>query len=236
MSIPSASHSSTRATARESRKSPWRRARAAQTTQRWFGVWIPPTIRASPAFRANRSRSETAWAGTAGGVRRITESDTHTGSSAKAVSGGEWKLVVCRSTVPSACWSERSARAARASRAPISGDPWNRDPGDARAATKAGTRPAVPPAEWMPCSSRTAPSQGCAASVSCRARSAGIRASFASTSLARTEDPEGPAGSAPDRGPLPASPAPPAPAPITPRKRRRLMEAPRRDRILRRAW
>ncbi len=159
-SIPSASHSSTRATERGSGKSAFRRARAAHTTQRWFGVWIPPTTRASPAARAKRSRRPTVSAASGGPSFRMTESEAQTGSRTKAVSGGEWKFVVGRSIVPSACWKATRARAARASRSATSGEPQKRDAGAASAATSAATRPAVPPATYRPCSSRRAPRRG----------------------------------------------------------------------------
>ena len=110
-------------------------------------------------------------------IRRTTDSAVHTGSRTKAVSGGEWKFVVARSIVPSACWRPRSARPASAIRCPSSGEPANRLSGAARAETSVATRPAVPPAEGMPCSSRTTPD----GAASCRSSSAGIRPSVART-------------------------------------------------------
>ena len=186
ISIPSASHASIRETYRVSGNSACSRARAAQTTQRWFGVWMPPTTSASPAARAKRSRSATARGGTSGRARRTTASDAQTGSSTKAVSGGEWKFVVGRSIVPSECWRARSARDARLSRSPISGEPRYRDPGAASPDTSACARPAVPPPEGMPCSSRSAPRHGCEDAVSCRSSSAGMRESLARTSRSKT--------------------------------------------------
>ena len=138
-----------------------RQGLAVRTRPRWFGVWIPPTTSASPAARANRSRSATAWGGTSGRVRRTTDNDAQTGSSTKAVSGGEWKFVVGRSIVPSECWRARSAREARLNRSAISGERWYRDPDAASPDTSACARPAVPPGEWIPCSSRSAPRHGC---------------------------------------------------------------------------
>jgi hypothetical protein len=221
MSIPSASHSSTRATCRESPKSACSRARAAHTTHRWFGVWIPPTVRAAPAARAKRSRLATASAGTSGRAVRITDSTAQTGSSTKAVSGGEWKFVDGRSIVPSACWKARRERAARVSRSPASGALRKREPGEARAETSAWTRPAAPPAAWMPCSSRSAPRHGCDGCVSCRSRSAGMRASLARTRRAKRSGCSSSALFA--TPPLVPIAAPAAPAPASSRKRRRHM-------------
>jgi hypothetical protein len=122
MSMPSDSHSSTRATRRSSGQCRLRRASAALSSQRWFGVWTPPSRSGSIAASAIRS-SSTAKGRNGSGASASSAYVSHRSLIVNAVSGGDARFSPSNRPF-SPCIAARNATSRAAARAASADPKW----------------------------------------------------------------------------------------------------------------